>query len=441
MSSATFTNLRINMAEQFKESPSEPSPNTKLYLTYGKVTGWANDAAPDTANSSPATEYEIWKNMIGGKKIYTSDMSHAIPRFNWTTNSVYFAYDHLASNLHDGNTKFYVLTSDYNVYKCIANNYGANSTVEPSSVSPSGVTYTPDGYVWKYMYTISDAELMRFTTQDYIPVRSITTDDGSIQWQVQDNVIDGAIYSIIITDGGSNYSNNSNLVISISGDGTSPATATGNINVDSGKVESITITDYGTGYTYADVNITGGGGSGATARAIIPPPGGHGSNPLYELGGKNIILNASLSGTEDVDFPATNDFRQIAILKDPIITGTSNVMSNVRFIQGYTLTTLGTGDYMEDELVYQGGSSLTASFSGRVVSWNSANGTLIVINTVGTPTSQSLLGANSFTARYVSKVKNKALSDHSGQILYVNNLKPISRSSDQTEDFKIVLKF
>ena len=440
MSSATFISLRINSAEQFKESVSEPTPNTKLYLTYGKVTGWANDASPDAANSSTATEFEVWNNMVGGKKMFGSDMSHAISRFNWSANTVYYSYDNLSKDLYNGTSKFYIVTSNYDVYKCIAKNGGAVSTVEPSSITPSSLTSLSDGYVWKYMYTISDADQLRFTTSDYIPVRTISADDGSTQWQTQNTAVDGAINNILLITRGNSYSNTNNVVVTITGDG-SEANASAVINVTSGNVTSINISSYGSLYTYATVNISGGGGTGATARAIISPPGGHGYNPLYELGGSNLVLNPSLSGVEDTNLPPTNDFRQIAILKDPIVTATSNVMSNVRFVQGYTLTTLGSGDYSEDELVYQGGSTAAATFSGRVVSWDSTNGSVIVINTAGSPTSDALLGANSFTSRYVSAVEEKQTKDHSGQILYVNNLAPITRSSDQTEDFKIVLKF
>lgn len=440
MSSATFINLRINSAEQFKESVSEPTPNTKLYLTYGKVTSWANDSAPDTANSSSATEYEIWKNMIGGKKIFGSDISHAIKRFNWTANTVYYAYDHLSDNLYDGNNKFYVVTTDYNVYKCIANNNGANSTVEPSAVSAENLSTTSDGYIWKYMYTISDSDQMRFITNDYIPVKTLVGNDGSMQWLVQDAAIDGSINAIVVTDGGTGYSNVSNMSVSILGDG-SGATATASINVTTGKVTSVTMNDYGVNYTYATVSISGGGGNSAIARVIISPSGGHGYNPLYELGGSNLILNPSLSGTLDTNFPTTNDFRQIAILKDPIVTGTSNVMSNATFLQTYVLTLSGSGDFVEDEIVYQGGTVDTSSFSGRVVSWDKTNSKIFIINTVGIPAAGAIVGANSLSSRFVSSITEKQTKDHGGQILYVNNLTPVSRSSDQTEDFKIVVKF
>lgn len=440
MTSARFINIRVNSTEQFKESVSEPSPNTKLYLTYGKVTAWANEAEPDTANSSVATEYEIWKNMIGGKKILGSDIVHVIPRYNWASNSVYIAYDHLSSTLLDGNTPFYVVTKDFNVYKCLANGNGQPSTVEPISVNPGNLVKTPDGYTWKYMYTVSEADQLRFTTDSYIPVRVVTENDGSNQFKVRDQTIDGAIFNVIVTDPGTGYSNTNNVVVSITGDGVS-ASATANLDTMAGIVSSIDMIDYGANYTYATITITGGGGTGAKARAIITPPGGHGYNPLYELGGYNLMINPRLIGSEESNIPVGNDFRQIAILKDPIMTGTTNVGSNIHFTQATTLITRGVGNYVKDELVYQGASATDSSFSGRVVSWDSANGKLLVINTTGTPTAQSLIGANSFVARFVSSVIPRDMKDHSGQILYVNNIKSVTRSSDQIEDFKIVLKF
>ena len=438
MSSATFMNMRIDHAEQFKAHISEQNQNTSIYLTYGKTSAWANDASPDIPVASVATEHQIWQQMIGGKRILGGDISHVIPRVNWASNTVYYAYDHESGNLYDND--FYVLTSDYNVYKCLANNYGANSTVEPTAINPQSITQTADGYVWKYMFTVSDSEQLRFTTDDYIPVRTISTNDGSLQWQVQSNAEDGAIYSILVTNGGSNYTNVSNLIITITGDGSS-ATATGNINTSTNTVSSITMTDYGTGYTNAVVTISGGGGSNATARAIISPFGGHGSNPLYELGGLYLMFNPKLATTEESYFPAINDYRQIALIESPKIRGTSNTATNTRFLQAYTITTLGSGEYENDEILYQGASLAAATFSARLLSWDSSNGIAVVINTSGTPSSQALIGSNTSTSRFVSDFVDKELKQASGQILYVNNIEPITRSSDQIEDFKIVMKF
>lgn len=442
MSSSTFIDLRINNAEQLKESVSEPSPNTKLFLVFGKTDAWANESSPNISNTSIATVYEVWDNMIGGKRILGGDLTLAIPRINWTSNTKYDAYDHMRSDLFDSNTKFYAMNSNYSVYKCISNNNGQVSTSEPTSVNPEIVSTTGDGYSWKYMYTLSDAEKIRFVSPEYIPVKTLTLDDGSLQWQVQENAIDGSIDTIFVTNSGNNYSNVSNIVVSISGDGTS-ATAEATINTISNTISTINMTDRGTGYTYATVTITDAGiGSNATARAIISPPGGHGSDPVYELGGKNVIIDAKLRYDEEGILPATNDYRQIAILKDPYINLTTNVATNIAFVQATSLICDGVGDYSEDEIVYQGASLETATFTGSVVSWNSVTSKVLLINTTGTlALQQSLFGSTSFVGRLVTSKTDGLLKKYSGRILYVDNIKPITRSSDQIEDFQIVLKF
>lgn len=440
--SSTFVDLRINNAEQFKESVSEAA-NNKLYLVFGRALPWANDSNPPAANSCVGTINEIWDNMIGGKRIFSNDMAFVIPRYTWTSNTVYTAYDHLSTNLYDeGNTKFYVVTSDWNVYKCIANNYGKVSTIEPTTLNPASVAYQADGYAWKYMYTVSDAEKLRFMTGSYMPVKTLTGNDSSLQWQVQANAKVGSIESIWVTDQGTNYTNTSNIIVSISGDGLY-ATATASINSISNTVNSISITNPGTGYTWATVTISDAGlGSGANARAIISPPGGHGSDPLYELGGKNVMLNPRIRYNENGILPVTNDYRQIAVLKDPHKAGTDEGFGNTAFLQAMGITTAGFGDYQLDEYVYQGTSFAAASFKASVVGWDSANNKLTLINTQGTPTAaQTLVGATSFTIRTITSVTEGELEEYTGRILYADNFTPITRSSDQIEDYKICIRF
>lgn len=440
--STAFIDLRINNAEQLKESVSEPSPNTVLYLVYGKTNAWANDSSPNVANSSMSTYYEVWHNMIGGKRLFGGDLYHVIPRYDWVSGNTYTAYDHMSSSLFDGNTQFYAVNSDYSVYKCLANNKGQPSTVEPTSVNPEIASTTSDGYIWKYMYTISDSEQIRYTTDNYIPVKTLSINDGSLQWQVQDSAVDGSIETIFVTNGGSNYTDANTITVSISGDG-SGATAIATRNTTTNNVESVILTDSGTGYTYASVTITSSAnGTGAQARAIISPPGGHGKNPLYELGGKNIMINTRLRYDEEGTIVAENDFRQISILKDPYLFNSANVARLSTVNQTQVLTMAGVGDYINDEFVYQGTSLATSTYSGRVAKWDSATNSLYLLNIRGTPTtSQALTGANSFTNRVLSGLENQDLKKHTGQILYVDNIVPVTRSMDQIEDFKLVVKF
>jgi hypothetical protein len=245
----------------------------------------------------------------------------------------------------------------------------------------------------------------------------------------------------VVTNGGTNYTNVSNIILTATGDGSSLA-ATVSVNTQTNVVNSIVVTNSGSEYSYATITITGGGGANATARAIISPPGGHGSNPLYELGGKNIMINARLKYDEDGVLPETNDFGQIGILKDPIVRAGSNVASMSAFLQCYTITVVGAGDYVEDEFVYQGTSLATAFFKGKVLSWNSTTSKLLLINTVGTPlASQLLIGSTSSTGKVISSVLTGELQPYSGKLLYIDNIKSITRASDQVEDFKILIKY
>ena len=115
--------------------------------------------------------------MLGAKKITSSDIAYAIPRRNWSNNTVYDMYkDNIsssntatsgASNLFD--SEFYFVTSDFRVYKVLDNNGGtAYSGSEPTSESTSA--FELGGYVLKYMYKITASQSAKYVTTDYIPV-------------------------------------------------------------------------------------------------------------------------------------------------------------------------------------------------------------------------------------------------------------------------------
>ena len=184
MTSAFSENLRIQNAENFKDLVTRQLSNTRIYLTFGKATPWTNENSPDPANTSVNTLNTIWKNMIGAKLLTGNEVRQAIPRNNWTKETVYAAYDDCACsiNLFDPNTKFYIVTTDWNVYKCLSNNNGAMSNVMPTQIfTDRAIEESGDGYVWKYMYTIPTADRTRFTTENYIPVKTLAATDGSLQ--------------------------------------------------------------------------------------------------------------------------------------------------------------------------------------------------------------------------------------------------------------------
>ena len=440
MTAITTRNLRINSAEQLLESVSEPAA-TYLYVAYGKNTPWANDSLPNTAVDTTSDRDDVWRNIIGGKRVTGNDITLAIKRVNWTTNTVYQAYDDTSSTLYDANTQFYVMTDDYNIYKCLYNNNSANSTVKPTYVQASFSSTEADGYIWKYMYTLNTRDRQKFLTNEWIPVRTLTIDDASQQYAVEQAAVDGAIDVILVTNGGSNYTNTSNVTVTISGDG-SDATAVAYVNTISNTIANVVVTTRGTGYTTANVTVSGGGGSNASLRAIIGPQGGHGKDPVYELGGSNILMSVRIDGDEDGALIANNDYRQVSIIKDPLIYNSSNAFTNTVFSQTLTLAIAGSGpDYVSDEYVYQGASLASATFSARVLSWNTSTNIMKVTEYTGTPTTTTLNGQVSGANRFITSISNPNLKNRSGQVIYIDNITPVTRVDDQAEIMKIVIKY
>lgn len=173
-----------------------------------------SDANPPTpVDSYQDTYYDIWRGMISLKKIQASDVSFVIPRYNWSNNTLYTQYTDTNENL--ANAVFYVMTTDYNVYKCIDNNRGANSVVKPTGTSTSIIS-TSDGYRWKYMYTVSGANVLKFLNNDWIPVQTLSSNNGTAQWTVQQNAANGAIHHIYVVANGKNYLSTTNTFAAVS---------------------------------------------------------------------------------------------------------------------------------------------------------------------------------------------------------------------------------
>lgn len=271
---------------------------------------------PPTPVDSTLSFFQTYDDIIALKKILPASVSHVIKRLDWTTGTVYDQYEDFVNDLEDRN--YFVMNTDtYYVYKCIYNNGGATSTVAPTGSSTSVIT-TADGYKWKFMYEVRTTDVTKFMTTDWIPVPVVTTDDGSLQYDVQAAAVDGAIDHIQVISGGTGYT--TGMAVTISGGGGSSATAT--VVASGGVVTGITITGRGSGYRNGvTADLSGVGGGNATARVIVGPTGGHGSNAKNEMGGFYVMMNARLVGADGSgDFPVGDDFRQVGLLLNPTVS-------------------------------------------------------------------------------------------------------------------------
>ena len=391
--------------------------------------------------------------------------------------------------------KFYVMNSSYEVFKCLyngedpSNATGQNATEEPSV---AGANYdsatglytetTGAGYIWKYMYTIPTDDVLKFLSSDFMP---IVLPANASRTGVVSAAVAGAIDAVLVEDAGAGLPASQTLYTSIKGDGTGGVVQL--VTNGSGTITSASVQARGSGYTYANILLGNGNlfsdtglssavatGAGATGaiEAILPPEGGHGSDHETELNGKRVMTNIRLTYAEGSgDFPVDNDFRRIGIIADPLEWGTTtfataDTLSGLKSIK----ITGATADYNTDEKIVQTVTGGTAY--GTVVSWtldsgSTTAGVLKYIQTNDAHTDQGVVrafesnGSNAITGEssaasgnvdtsygstllgvtFSSGLAAPEVENNSGDVIYVENRRLITRAADQIEDIKLVIEF
>ena len=150
------------------------------------------------------------------KKINLRVVSYVVPRVNLSSGTVYDQFDgnyNSTFTSYSGKdslkqSNFYVLTSNFGVYKCIFNNNASASTQEPLGQDITTIT-TSDGYVWKYLYTIPLSAQNRFLKEQFMPVQRAVTNAFYSK---------GEVSSIVIDSSGSGYNSNALVTLSVQGE-------------------------------------------------------------------------------------------------------------------------------------------------------------------------------------------------------------------------------
>jgi len=389
-------------------------------------------------------------------------------------------------------SKFYVMNSRYEVFKCLyngqrpANPQGQNATYEPTSQPVAGqgtfingIFEEPSGtagYVWKHMYTLTTGDVLAFLSSDFMPIAE--TSEAS-RVAVQAAAIPGAIHVAVVRNAGSGLPANATLYTRVYGDGSNGIVK---FTTDgSGAVTSATMNNIGSGYTYGNLLLVTGKvytdaalttaaaafTGTASIEVVISSEGGHGSNAEMELFAKRVMTNIRLTYDEGFgDFPVDNDFRRIGIIQDPLQYGSSSFATN-NTLRGTSVLKINgaTANYNVDEVISQtvtGGKAY-----GTVVSWNSTNGILKyfqssqihadagVVRAFTSNASNAIVGASSLASGTVDTSQNTILSDisftgglaspeiqpNSGEVVYIENRRQITRAPDQIEDIKLVIEF
>jgi hypothetical protein len=446
-----------------------------------------------------------------GKKITQTNVRRVIRRIDWVRGAKYDMYRHDysisypssvtgRSRLYDSN--FYVMNSDYRVYICLSNgsssfNISGNASqdeptfidLEPSKAGESG-----DGYVWKYLFTVSPNDIVKFDSTEFItlPNNWETSNDPqvvAVRENADSRLNNNQLKEIYIEDPGRNYISGE---VNILGDGIG---AKAFVEVNSlGQIENVTVTSGGTGYTYAIVDL----GTlqpdniipfPAKLIPIIPPSLGHGYDIYTELGADRVLLYSRFDDSTR-DFPTDTSFCQISLIKNPTkflstetyienqfsslyslkFSNTNNISPQVGekiiqpvssgiavgYIASYDSTTQVMKYFKERSLYYNqvtfdttdyigvstsGNPSIEFSFDGGSVTATTSgfSGTIDSgFSGISTTVSGQIINLSS---QFINGLSNPEINKKTGDVLYIDNRPLVTRSTRQKEDVKIILEF
>lgn len=241
--------------------------------------------------------------------------------------------------------------------------------------------------------------------------------------------------------------------------------------VSNGKISSVKVVSPGANATYTKVVVhptSGKSSSGTTAviRAVLSPLQGLGADPEKDLGAFFVMLGAKLNHYENstgsvVDFPVSNDYRQIGIIRDVLDKdgnlATENTYSACSALQISGIT---NGPFTVDERIkqtYTGSDGLQKTAYARLLDITpiSPGSTIYVLTYIQTPETgftpfkhdsietYSVLsdrGSNEVSAT-INGLIVPEVKKFSGEILYLENRRAILRAERQSEDIKAIIEF
>ena len=315
---------------------------------------------------------------------------------------------------------------------------GATGTATISGGAVTGVTITSSGSGYSFAFVAftggggaNAAGTVLLGDADSLP---------ALQSAVEGAAVSGTVDRVVLTTGGQDYATG-DVVVSITGDGAG-AEAAAYVNATTGALTSIRVTNPGTNYSYASISITNttAPGTGASARAIISPQGGHGSNATRELFANNLGLTVSFADNTNLDLILGNDFRQLALIKNILtpaaVTYTTNTGTACYIITVADLAEVEKYD-VDDNILTDDGGEFT------VIQTDKDNLKVYLAALIPTLTNSSTLEntTKSLTGLSINSVTAPEVDNATGEIIYLDNRSPITRSADQVEQIKALIRF
>lgn len=522
--------LRISNANDFLKKVRENQSSYYIFMGLSNSEqiseNW--DSFPPPPKDSFDEENSYWNSIFSLKRVNPGDVRQMVRKIEWNSGDVYDMYRHdIQRDLspRDKRSKpsnsptlylsnYYVVNKDYKVYICLHNGASPENNFlgTPSFDEPTFTTYEPspagtsgDGYIWKYLFTISPSDIVKFDSTDYIPVPVNWGIEGE-SVLVKNHAKDSSQIKICtIRNRGRGLEPGLIQNVPLVGDGTGGEVSI-NIGNDS-RVESIQVTNGGFGYTFASVDWKS---SGIVAQiedpqfdVIIPPKGGHGFDIYRELGAYYVLIYSRFENdTDNRKFILGNKISRIGLVENPLVfnadqtLGQSNINSAsavyalklrgissntddfkiARFLPNSIITQqIGTTEFAVGRVIsydqetgvlkyWQDRSLFGFNYDGsidfepeygfklnRFSNFVTGTGNLIVKGGSIDLEIDTDFGSDQFPASvlnninlgqsFIRGISFPEVQPFSGNILYVDNRPSILRSVNQKEDIKIVLQF
>ena len=146
----------------------------RYYIGIGRSEQWDDSENVPTVTDAPKTIRNLRAGLQSIKS--ANDVTFTIPRYNWSSGAIYSAYDDALASIPAVNS-YYVLTEDNQVYVCLQQGKSSTGAATTSTIKPTGTSTkafkTADGYVWKFLYTLSASRANKFLSANFTPVEKI----------------------------------------------------------------------------------------------------------------------------------------------------------------------------------------------------------------------------------------------------------------------------
>lgn len=332
MTSLLTTNYKLHVAQQLLESINEQS-NTAYYIYVAEHVP-RNGAITTPDDSVRGTTVDVYRNMIFGKRVAQSDAALMIRNIPYELNKEFAMYDDLDADLISKD--FYCFVNEgsyYHCFKCLDNNFNSSSTFEPLiTYASSADNFTfrlSDGYLWKYMFSVTETMYDKFATDEYAPVANNT--------EVSTSATDGSIDVVLIANTGRGYDNH------VAGTFSATSVRVGGNNIIYSISDNTAITQVNGFYTDCILYLSTGTGAGQFANITNYYSNGAGSFVMLD----SPFLTAPLNGTTyqinpRVNISGSGSESVTAIARALINTTSSNSIYRVEMLvlgEGYDFIT------------------------------------------------------------------------------------------------------